>query len=153
MFIPGATDAAGPGDAGAIFIPGAIVGLGPAVAADGLGAVVMRGMGAIVGVPDGFAAAGIGVVFLDGARVGFGAAFLARAGVAIGIPGMGAIVGSAARTGETVAATKKAATLSRMASKGTSPGSVRVLRVVVAYPQTPVSDLRFHWRCTIRGCQ
>jgi hypothetical protein len=111
-------DAAGAGDAGVIFIPGTIV---------------IPGVGAVVGVAEGFGA-------------GVGVAFLAGAGVAIGIPGMGPIVGSAARIGEMVVATKNATTLNRVASKGTSPGKGRILRVVVSYPGTPVPDLRFHLR-------
>jgi hypothetical protein len=91
VFIPGAIDALGVGDAGAMRIPGA---------------VVMPGIGATVGAGDGFATMGAGV------------AFFAGAGVAIGIPGMGATVGSAARPGEAVTKRMKAATLKRVASKG-----------------------------------
>ena len=101
MFIPGAMDALGVGDAGPMCIPGAMVPAG----GDGLGASVMAGIGAIVGAGEGFGAAG---------------AFFAGAGVPIGMPGIGAIVGCAARTGEMVETIKIAATLKRVASKGTS---------------------------------
>lgn len=107
MFIPGAIDAAGVGDAG-MRIPGAMVGPGFTVAGGELGAVVMPGIGAIVGAGDGFAAVVAGSVFFAGA------------GVAIGIPGMGALVGCAARAGETATETKKAAMPRRVTSNGTS---------------------------------
>ena len=85
--------------------PGAIDALGDGEA---FGAIVMPGIGAIVGTGEAFAGAGVGV------------AFLAGAGVAIGMPGMGAIVGCAAKTGETVRTVRTAATLKRVASKRTS---------------------------------
>jgi hypothetical protein len=109
-------DALGVGDAGPIRIPGAIDGPGLIVGGGGLGAIVMPGIGAMVGVGEGFA------------TVGAGAAVLRGAGVAIGIPGMGAIVGCAAMLGETVPKTTQAAMLRRMASKGTSRGIKRTTR-------------------------
>jgi hypothetical protein len=86
-------------------ISGAIDALGSGA---GLGAVVMPGIGAIVGTGEAFGAADGDVAFLTGA------------GVAIGIPGIGAIVGCAAKTGEKVRAVRTAATLKRVTSKWTS---------------------------------
>ncbi|HWT07327.1 MAG TPA: hypothetical protein VN224_16290 [Xanthomonadales bacterium] len=87
-----------------MFIPGAI----DAIGGGGLGAIVMPGIGAIVGTGDAFAAAGLGVLFFTGA------------GVAVGIPGMGAIVGWAATPGGAASAIENAVTARRTASKGTS---------------------------------
>ena len=97
-----------------MFMPGAIV--ADAGAGDGLGAVVIPGIGAIVAAGDGFADGAAG------AGVGVGVFFFAGAGVAIGIPGMGAIVGCAATAGEVVRVMRNAATAKRVASKGTSGG-------------------------------
>jgi hypothetical protein len=108
MFIPGAIEALGVGDGGPIRIPGAMDGPGLIVAGGALGALVIPGIGAIVGDGEGFGTAGGGV------------AFFAGAGVVIGIPGMGAIVGCAATPGDTVARRKTATTLKRVASKRTS---------------------------------
>ena len=69
-------------------------------------AMFMPGIGAIVGLGDGFAAVGAGVVFFAGAAV------------AMGIPGMGAIVGCAATAGAAARETKKAAMPRRVTSKG-----------------------------------
>jgi hypothetical protein len=123
MFIPGAMDALGNGVAGPIGMPGAMVACG-FMDGDGVaGPIVIPGIGAIVGVGEGFAAFGAGV------------AFFAGAGVAIGIPGMGAIVGWAAKLGETVTRTKKAAMLRRVASKSTSRARLSVLQYVVHIPE------------------
>ncbi len=111
MFIPGSIDAVGAGD---------------------LGAVVMPGIGAIVGDGEAFAGTGDGGLFFTGAG----------AGVAIGIPGMGAIVGCAATAGEAVRTIENAVTAKRERNKGTS-GKACILRAVVRLPQTLLPHLRF----------
>ena len=85
-------------------IPGDIDAAGAGV----LGAIVVLGIGAIVGGGDAFGAAGVGALFFTGA------------GVAIGIPGMGAIVGCAAIPGDAVRTIENTAMAKRVTSKGTS---------------------------------
>jgi hypothetical protein len=119
-----------------MFIPGDVDGLGAGVA----GPIVTPGMGAVAGVGAGFAAFGAGV------------AFFAGAGVAIGIPGIGAIVGWAAKPGETVTRTKKAATLRRVASKSTSRVRLGILQFVVYLPEKPAFASRFRRHRFRRTC-
>ncbi len=96
-------------------MPGIEAGVGDAGGT--AGAVVIPGMGAIVGAADGFAV-----------MPGIGAMVLAGVGLAFGIPGMGAIVAGAASPGATVRRTRAATRVRRSGNKGTSGTDAGILR-------------------------
>jgi hypothetical protein len=138
MFIPGAIDVIGAGVADATGRGG------PEFVAGGelLGAIVMPGIGAIVGDGDAFAAAGLGVVFFAG-------------GLAIGIPAMGTVAGGAAAPGDAANARPKAkanaVTARRTASTGTYLEMDGHTTFRSTLPQTPVAHPPFQRRTPPHG--